>query len=208
MRIHIFLIIAGVFFCTTLSAQEKTRYTAEFRFERGIYPSIDHWKNNQPVKPEEILTDLERNSSKFFQLLFAQESFRYPENNQIVYKKPDELFGYSNGVQVFYKTSYRFEVIGSVCLLKEVGLIDSYSSFIKPGEAYEAARKKGSGKLYILDFETGKFFKLKPKKAIAILKRDPEIYQQYKKSKGKKKERVLDAIKEYNFKYPAYFPEY
>ena len=204
MKSHFFLCLA-LLSAAVLTAQDKVRYTDGFRFARGIYASLQDFKSNDPIKPADIITDIDANSPKFFQYLLAQEDFRFPRNNEIVYKKPKEIFGYSDGQQVFYSLKYRFEVIGEICLLKEVDVVDSYSSFINPGDKYEAAREQGSGKLYILDFETGDFFRCKPKKVEAILQRDKELYQEYQKAKGKKKDKVLNFIKEYNFRHPVYF---
>lgn len=207
MRANIFILLLCLGLPGILLAQKKVRYTSDFYFSRGVYPSIEHWKNNAPVKTDDIITKLDKTSSKFFQLLFAQESFRYPEKTKIVYVKPEELFGYSDGRSVYYSTEYKFEIIGAISQLKEVGEVDSYSSFIKPGESYEANRSGGSGKLYILDYETGNFFKCKPKEVIELFKRDAELYQDYKNAKGSKKDRISRFIKEYNFRNPIYFPE-
>ena len=201
------IIAAALLYAAVLTAQDKVRYTDDFRFARGIYTSLQDLKANNPVKPADIITDIDASSSKFFQYLLAKEQFRFPRNNEIVYMKPKDIFGYSDGRQLFYGTKYRFEVIGEICLLKEVDVVDSYSSFINPGDKYEAAREQGSGKLYILDFEKGDFFRCKPQKVEAIFQRDKKLYQEYQNAKGKKKDKVLNFIKEYNFRHPVYFPK-
>lgn len=189
-----------------LSAQEKVRYTDDFRFARGIYLSLSDWKANKPVKPEEIISEGDPNSPKFFQYLLAKEQFRFPRNNEIVYVKTGDIFGYSNGRDIFYGKQYRFEIIGQINLLEEVDVVDSYSSFINPGEQYQATRAEGTGKLYLLDYETGKFTRCKPKEAEALFRRDPQLYQEYKQAKGSKKQRIHNFIKEFNFRHPTYFP--
>lgn len=191
-----------------LKAQQGTRYTADFRFERGVYPSLEDWKAQLPVKPSEIIVDIEPDHSKFFQYLLAQEQFRYPRKGEIVYLKPDEMFGYSpGGTEMYYGAKYRFEVIGAICLLREVGQVDRYSSFMKPGETYEAQRQQGSGKLYVLNFETGEFSRFKTCKLVSLFKKDPEVYQAFRAAKGKRKDRALAFVKEYNFRNPIYFGE-
>ncbi|MCB9052237.1 MAG: hypothetical protein H6556_22615 [Lewinellaceae bacterium] len=200
------VICLAVLCATALHAQEKVRYTDDFQLARGIYTSLQDFKSNQPVKPSDIITDIDASSPKFFQFLLAKEDFRFPRNNEIVYLKPREIFGYSDGRQVYYGLKHRFEVIGKICLLREVDVVDSYSSFINPGDKYEAAREEGSGKLYIMDFETGDFFRFKPKMVEAIFQRDEDLFREYQKAKGKKKDKALNFIKEYNFKHPVYFP--
>lgn len=200
-------LLSSLFFLIlALQAQGQQRYTADFIFERGIYPTLADWKAQTPVKPDEIIVDIDPQNRKFFQYLFAREQFRFPKNNEIVYLKPEDIFGYSpDGTSMYYGTNYRFEVVGAICLLKEVDQVDTYSSFINPGEDYKAARKEGTGKLYVLDFQTGAFFRCRPGKVEAILKQDKDLYQQYKAAKGKRKEKVSAFIKEYNFKHPVYF---
>lgn len=202
----LFFCWVALFYAAFLPAQGTIRYTDGFRFARGVYTGLQDFQNNDPVKPSEIVTDIDAGSPKFFQLLMAKEAFRFPRGNEIVYLKPADIFGYSDGRQVYYGTKYRFEVIGRICLLKEVDVVDSYSSFINPGDKYEAAREQGSGKLYILDFETGDFFRCKASKVEAIFRRDAQLYQEYNNAKGKKKDKVLNFIKEYNFRHPVYFP--
>mgnify|MGYP006268649145 CR=1 FL=1 len=203
------LFLGIIFFTQALSAQKDSiRYTAGFPFERGIYPELEDWKNQDPVKPSEVIVDIDASSARFFQYLFAREEFRYPRNHEIVYKKPDDIFGYApGGEEMYYGTDYKFEVIGAICLLREVGQVDSYSSFVNPGEEFEAAREEGSGKLYMLDFHSGEFSKLKKRKLKSILKQDTELYQRFRKAKGRGDEKLRAFIKEYNYRHPIYFPD-
>lgn len=193
-------------FVFSASAQKGERYTADFIFERGIYPTLADWKAQTPVKPEEIIVDIDPQNRKFFQYLFAKDQFRYPRNNEIIYLKPEDIFGYSpDGQSMYYITNYRFDIIGAICLLQEVDQVDRYSSFFNPGDEYKAARKEGTGKLYVLDFESGEFFRCRPGKVEKIFKRDAELYQNYKSAKGKRKEKIKAFIKEYNFHHPIHF---
>jgi len=199
-------LLFSMLFCLGLAGQDTVRYTADFQFERGIYPTLEDWKQQQPVKPADIIVELDPNSSKFFQYLLAKEEFRYPRQNEIVYQKPEDIFGYSpGGERLYYGTEYRFEIVGAICLLREVGQVDTYSSFIKPGEEYEAAREEGSGKLYVLEFETGDFFRYRARKVKRIFKQDEELYEKYKNASGDKDDRIRAFIKEYNFRHPIYF---
>lgn len=196
-----------MFAASLIQAQDSIRYTADFQFTPGVYVRFQNWKYNDPLLPSDIITDVDKSSPKFFQYLLREDQFRYPENNKIVYQKTEEIFGYSTGKEVYYKKQYLFEVIGAICLLKEVDVVDKYSSFINPGEQYEAARKEGSGKLYILDFKTGRFFQCKKSEVEAIFKRDSELFAQYKSAKGKSKVKIQNYIKEYNFRHPIYFAQ-
>lgn len=189
-----------------LGAQDKQRYTADFAFERGIYPTFADWKAQTPVKPDDIIVDIDPDNEKFFQYLFAREQFRFPRNNEIVYLEPEDIFGYSpDATTLFYGLNFKFETIGAISLLKEVDQVDSYSSFINPGEDYRAARKEGTGKLYVLDFDTGDFFRCRPGKVEKILKRDEELFLKYKAARGKRKKKITAFIKEYNYRHPIYF---
>ncbi|NRA50297.1 MAG: hypothetical protein HRU12_14285 [Phaeodactylibacter sp.] len=187
-------------------AQKGQRYTADFTFERGIYPTLEDWKAQTPVKPSDIIVDIDPQNRKFFQYLFARDQFRFPRNNEMVYLKPEEIFGYSPDTEaMYYKTNYKFEIIGAICVLSEVDQVDSYSSFINPGAEYQAARKEGKGKRYILRFDTGEFFRCKAGKVEEILRQDPELFNAYKAASGKKSEKINAFIKEYNYKHPVYF---
>ncbi|MCB0614886.1 MAG: hypothetical protein KDC75_16330, partial [Phaeodactylibacter sp.] len=53
------MILTGMLFAATLTAQEKVRYTDDFRFARGIYTSLQDLKANDPVKPADIITDID-----------------------------------------------------------------------------------------------------------------------------------------------------
>ncbi len=205
MRTIVFL-SALLLSISSLSAQEKVRYTEDFRFARGIYLTLDDWKANQPLRPEEVIGEADPASPKFFQFLLSKEQFRFARNNEIVYVNISDIFGYCDGRDVFHRKQYRFELIGQINLLEEVDVVDSYSSFINPGEQYQATRAEGAGKLFVLDYETGNFFRCKPKQVEALFQRDPQLFGEYKKAKGKKKEKIRNFIKEYNFRHPVYFP--
>ncbi len=199
--------LAALLCFQALSAQDSLRYTEDFRFTRGIYTSLEDFLNNSPVEPAEIITDINPASPKFFQYLLAREEFRFPRNFEIVYMQPKEIFGYADQGKVYYSNNYRFETIGKISILREVDVVDSYSSFINPGEQYQAAREEGSGKRYILDLKTGDFFKYKPRKVEKLLERDSELYREYEEASGKRKEKAMDFIKEYNYRNPLYFPK-
>jgi hypothetical protein len=191
----------------TLGAQKEERYTADFRFARGVYLTIDDWKANRPLRPEDIIFDAAYDSPRYFQYLLGAKQFRYHRDNEIVYVNTEDIFGYSNGEEVFHRKQYRFETIGKISLLQEVDVVDRFTSFLTPGEQYQATRAEGTGKLFVLDYETGDFFRFKPKAVEKLLQRDPELFQQYRKAKGKKRDKTQNFIKEYNFRHPVYFPK-
>lgn len=204
----------AIFFFLTFSlpslallAQNEERYTQDFRFARGLYLTIEDWKANKPLRPEDIIFDADYTSPRYFQYLLGAKQFRYNRNNEIVYVNTDDIFGYANGQEVFYSKQYRFEIIGKICLLQQIDMVDRYTSFLNPGEQYQATRTEGTGKLFVLDYETGDFTRFKPKAVEKLLQRDPELFQEYKKAKGKKKDKAQDFIKEYNFRHPIFFPK-
>ena len=204
MRRYGLPILLRLLAAATATAQEA--YQPGFQFERGVYPTLASWKAQAPVKPKDIIVDIDPEQQRFFQYLFAQGTFRYPENNAIVYLSPDDVFGYSPGDStMFYGPSYQFETIGAICVLREAGQVDTYSSFINPGEQYQAERKAGDGQLYILDFETGGFFKCKPRKVEKLLQKDAVLFEKYKTAPGKRAEKLPAFIQAFNSRHPIHF---
>lgn len=185
----------------------KVIYEDGFRFKKGIYLTFEDWKENNPILIDQVFTELDPNSPKFFNNLFRGGEFSYIKDRQSVEKvRTQDIFGYSTGKEVFYSTSARFEEIGSIGLLREVGQVDTYSSFINPGEQeYKADRSEETGQRYLFDFEKGRRLKFSPKNFQNLLKRDPELFQQYKKEKGPREEKILKFLKRYNLRHPVYF---
>ena len=193
-------------------------FDKSFQFKPGLYLEFKDWKNNDPVPFENILTDLDRNSPDFFKKLFSKHYIYFKDAVGKEWKvKPSQIFGLSIHNQVFDKNFAQIKFIGSICYyadtrvdvineLIEVGL-ELSTSYFPNTSSPNRQWSKPDLKEFIIDFATGETTPFNQRNVEVILKRDREIYREYQKAKGAKKDKLYRFMYEYNKKYPVYFRE-
>lgn len=192
----------------SLFAQNQLVLDNSFKFKEGIFLNYDQVKSNQPIPKSNIISNIDKNSYNFFEILFLEKQVDIinEEGKKEKYLIKD-LWGYSDKgfLYVNYKNyTSQIHVLGAIChfmATEEVytGYTSTYyESFSSPTTTivnYQA----------IMDFETGNIMPLNISNLTSILAKDTEITKEWSDlSKNKKKKQMFVFIQKYNQKNPVY----
>jgi hypothetical protein len=176
-------------------------YERGFSFKKGVYLSFEEFRTNDPS----VQQPFEERHAVLFVYNDSLQKMR-------PYKKGH--WGYSSGPNIYVRwyTGYeRLGAIGELCLFSSIAQSGPSTGLsVSPGGVGVGVGTGGSNKPtpYLIDMLTGKVFLFNKKNFELVLEsRDPLLYEQYKKYKGKKKEKMFLFLTAYNEKHPIHFPE-
>ncbi|HBX50914.1 MAG: hypothetical protein A2275_11040 [Bacteroidetes bacterium RIFOXYA12_FULL_35_11] len=201
------------------SAQEDPKnlveYSPEFKFKEGIYLSFDQWKHNKPLTKQRIVTKTDANDFEYFVKILSEENLQYFDDYGVQQTmKVSEIWGYCRKGMIFINWHGEFSrvpVIGSITYFAAMISV-SGTRFQDPFDPYYPAMTIGDNtqeeiRQYILDFESGTVLDFNTHNIEELLKKDPELFNEYKSLKKKKKRMLaLSYIRKFNSAYPVSFP--
>lgn len=220
----LWLFIPGLF------AQEPeepgmVKYTADFEFRDGIYANFEMVKENNPIPPARIVSDVDMFDREFYdKVTSGKEIVIYDENGVKKVMKTEDIWGYGrNGVLYINMGSafHRISFVGSICHF--VASITTYSpNYYDPYyynpyysnsyyyNRYNMPRSHYSNtelRQYLLDFETGEVLDYDTESVEVLLMKDPELADEYGALRNRQKKQMKFVfIRRYNEKHPLYFP--
>ncbi|MFT4982318.1 MAG: hypothetical protein ACI9UR_002189 [Bacteroidia bacterium] len=60
--------------------QDRVVYNEDFQFENGIYLTFQDFKNNNPIRPEYILSDLDIRNPNYLDRIVENDTITYYDN--------------------------------------------------------------------------------------------------------------------------------
>lgn len=195
------------------------QYSKGFDFKEGIYLTIQDWKNNDPIPLNRISTKFSISGGDFFKRLlspdwkegnskklFSMKQVRYyDDNNEIQAVNTSKIFGYSDGNLVYTENHSIIPIIGSIChYTKYVIKGNRGGVYGIPNNGISYGKVKA--KEFIIDFEKNQRLPFKKRHIEEIIKRDQELYKDYEKERGNRRQKLYKYLLEYNKKHPIYFP--
>lgn len=204
--------LSGAIFSDT---NKVARYQSGFRFNPGVYLTIDDWKNNNPIPKGRFITELELDSPRFFLDLLRKDWLQYRDEYGNINKvERIKIFGYSTDNFIFNKYHVKISIIGSICHYTKIEykmddpfLAGSLALAILDASlsGQSGVHKREDYKQYIMNFETGKAYRFKKRYFKKLIITDVKLYQEYKKYKANKRDKMYIFLKKYNEQHPIYF---
>lgn len=211
-------------------AQEGERdrlveYSPDFEFRDGIFANFEMVKDNHPIPPARIVTDVDMFDREFYdKVTSAKEIVIYDNNGVKMVMKSKDIWGYGrNGVLYINVGSafHRISFVGNISHF--VASVTTYSSnyydpyYYNPyyshsyyNNRYSMPRSNyGNTELrqYLLDFSTGEVLDYDIESVEVLLMRDPELADEFLALKNRKKKQMKFVfIRRFNEKNPLYFP--
>lgn len=207
------------------AGSDMVKYSHDFRFGDGIFANFEMVKQNDPIPPARIVTDLDMFDRDFYDKITAgKEIVIYDENGVKKVMKTNEVWGYGrNGILYINVGSafHRISFMGSICHF--VATVTSYSPnnydpfYYNPyysnsyySNRYSQPQSNYSGtdlRQYLLDFESGDVLEYDTEAVGILLMKDPELADEYLALRNRKKKQMKFVfIRRYNEKHPLYFP--
>jgi len=230
MWIRITGLLLLLVFTPLLKAQERdeaamVKHSPDFEFNNGIFANFEMVKDNDPISPARIVSDVDMFDRGFYDKITAQkEIIIYDDNGVKKVMKTANIWGYGrNGVLYINVGSafHRISFVGSISHF--VASVTTYSSnyydpyynpyysnsynynrYNQPQSNYASSELRQ----YLLDFETGEVLEYDTKGVEVLLMKDPELADEFMALKNRKKKQMKFVfIRKFNEKHPLYFPE-
>lgn len=173
---------------------DEVIYQPTFEFNQGVYLTFDEFKNNQPS----ITQGLQRKGES---ILIYDDSLK-----EYLTLNPDRVWGYSTGRGIYISAE------GDFNRLITIGAFSHFAAYVKTISyridpyGFQSPTESRTLVQFLLNFDNGKVFTFSAKNAEPIFQKDPSLWNEYKKYKGKKEERLFIFLRKYNERYPIYFP--
>lgn len=207
-----------MFFPTEVFCQQKKKmveYTPEFKFKEGVYITFDQVLNNKPVFKTRVISKIDANDLEYFTKVLSGETIQYFDDYGIQQTiKISDIWGYCRKGMIFINWLGEFNripVVGNISYFAAVVSVsdsrfpDTYDTFYpamtSPDSRQEEMRQ------YLIDFETGMVLDYSFDNVVELLKKDNELYEEYKAlKKRKKKNMTFVYVRKYNTRHPISFP--
>jgi hypothetical protein len=184
-----------------------------YRIPEGIYINYEDFRKNNPVKREQIETNLSKDQLDFFGKTLDAEKFAFTgkDGKTIIESKKVWGFYQNNALHINYNNKfYRVPVFGAISYL--VALVEVLSPSYYPtyggsiGGSVGTTIKTQEMREFILNFYNGLLTPFTMNEAELLISRDSVLFAEYKTLKRKKqKEQITRYIRKYNELHPVYF---
>lgn len=202
-HIHIiFFVMIGInnIFAQSDSVQERSE---------GLYLDYIQFRNNQPIKKIQIITDIDTSQLDFFTKLVAQKEITIKSLDGNIRKLlSKDLWGYyqNDNLYIYIDNDfYKVPVLGAISYFIGTQEVTYYSGM---GMGYPYGMGGGipvktrEMKELLLDYYTGKVYPFSMDNLEELLKRDSDIYNQFiQLSNKQKKKKYTYYIRMFNEKH-------
>jgi len=190
-------------------------YDFSFFFNEGIYLDFRSFKNNSPLKLESVIYPQSDDDLFFDKMDTAKIIIYIDKYGMSVNLQKEKVWGYSKNGKPYIQWADKFNLIpfvGSVCHFITTVTVN-YTTYRDPfydPYYYPSSRTYQTEELrqFLIDTETGNVMDYNIPNAEVILKREPELYNEFSKlRKRKKNKQLFYYIKRYNEKRVYLIPE-
>jgi hypothetical protein len=190
----------------SLLAQDSISYLTPV--ENGVYLTYNDFRHNASIKTAQIVSRYNKTQLDFLGKVTLRDTFSYRTSAGITHVPSATLFGFmrNNTFYVNYKGEfYRVPVFGAISYFVAEVVVSNANfdpRFGYPGGTSTSTEVRE----FVMDFYDGQIEELSLGKAEALLSRDADLYQRFKKLKrSRQKDELYRFIREYNALHPVYY---
>lgn len=209
MRIWIFLFL---FIDLHAFAQsDSVAYSREYEFTEGIYLTAAQFRQNAPIRKENIISAVPGSELDFIAQVMQNETIRFKDASGQEQQVPrGTVWGYCQNRSIyinFNKSFNRVNVIGSLCHLVAtvttiVGIHDPMDYNYAINNTYDELRQ------FVYDTKSDQVLDFDVKNMEKLLSSDLALYAEFMKlSKRKKADSIFLYLRKYNENHPLYLPK-
>jgi hypothetical protein len=218
MKIYLNFFCLFIIIANTLAQDDSS--DVDFNFREGVYIVFAQLRNNQPIEKSRIISQTDFNDPQFFEQVLTNPELSYYDNNGMKQSiEVKKIWGYSKNGDIYVGINEQFckvSYLGKICHFIVPNFRTEYETVYDPyyynnpyyysrGARY--ANPKTELKQFIIDFETGRVIDYTADNVIALLAKDPELYDEYAALKKKKREQLkFFYIRKFNQRNPLKIP--
>ncbi len=207
MRNVLILLVFTLVTCTG-TAQLISSSDPSFRFQDGVYLTIDDYKNNKPaLKYNQFCS---KDGSPIYDFTIKPTLYFRNDSGIISSIKASEIFGYAANTKFFIKLIINRNYYFSQLMV--LGRLSHFVSQIQQyyTDPYNNMPRGGNVVLmqFVFDYDTGNIYPFTPENMSFLLKKDDTLYEEYLAlSKKKKKNFMFLYLRKFNELHPVFFPQ-
>jgi hypothetical protein len=210
------LVILFFSLCSVLSFAQTDliAYSHDYEFTEGIFLTVNHFKQNNPITRSSIVSSIPKSEIDFFKQLVEQKNISCKDTSKK--EKMIEtatIWGYCQNRAVyinFNKQFNRLNVIGTLChftatITTNVGYHDAMSNRYGMGMSNVVQELRQ----FVYDTQNNKIYDFDEKNMEVLLKNsDQDLYNQFMLLKKREKSNAIFVyLRKYNEKHPLYLPQ-
>lgn len=207
MRIIVSAFLLFVSSCL-FSQTDSVPYTRDFEFREGIFLTVHDFKYNNPIPKSSVVTSIPTTDADFMVQVMGYKTITFKDRQGVEQKlETATVWGFCQNRSIyinFNKEFNRVNVIGSIFHL--VATVTTLSGVRDPmnynyaiNNTYDELRQ------FMLDVNENKVLDFNVKNMEMVLKKDPELFNEFMKlSKKKKSSSIFIYLRKYNEKHPLY----
>jgi hypothetical protein len=192
-----------------VSAQDSVAYSRDYEFKEGVFLTLQHFLNNEPVLKSDIITSVPMNQVDFLKEVMQQKTIKYKDAAGVEKTlEVSTVWGYCQNRALylnFNKEFNRLNTIGSLCHFAAT-VTTPTSSYRDPmGYNYGINTTYQELRQFVYDSSTNKVYDFNTKTMEFLLKKDDALYKEFMKLKKRKKaDSLFIYLRKYNEKHPLY----
>ena len=211
--LRVFVILFFIIFNS--SAQdtlELEAYTRNYNFNEGIFLTFEDVLNNSPIPKSNIITNIDKNSFNFFDLLIEENLVSIIQSSgQIKTIDPSLFWGFSKKGKLYIyweRSATLIPIVGSISHFIGVHEIINYPQNHDPFQYYAEPNKRYETVQYIIDFSNGAVYEFNTKNIEPIFTKDEKLYSEWIELRRRKKKKLIFVyLRKYNENNPLMLPK-
>jgi hypothetical protein len=218
MKVCLGLYLLFVLLSGALAQSDSVAEAADIEFNEGIYIVFEQVKLNTPLEKSRVITKIDYNDPDFFdQVLSIKELSFYDDKGMKQSVPVKSIWGYAKNGDLYVGINNQYckvSYLGSICHFIVTNFRTVYEStydpyynsnpYYYPSAGIRYANPKTELRQFLINFETGQVVDYTADNILALLAKDPQLYDEYAALKKKKREQLkFFYIRKFNQRNPV-----
>lgn len=219
MKVHLALFFFVILFQGAWAQNDSIAETDDIEFRDGIYIVFQQVKLNTPLEKSRVITKIDYSDPDFFnQVLSGKELSFYDDKGMKQSVPVKSVWGYAKNGDLYVGINTQFckvSYLGAIChfivtsfrTVYENAYDPYYSNpYYYPSGGIRYANPKTELRQFLINFENGQIIDYSADNVLALLSKDPKLYDEYAALKKKKREQLkFFYIRKFNQRNPLNF---
>jgi hypothetical protein len=221
MKVCLGLILLFALSSGAMAQNDTVAEANDTEFKEGIYIVFEQVKLNAPLEKSRVITKVGYNDPDFFdQVLSIKELSFYDDKGMKQSVPVKSIWGYAKNGDLYVGINNQYckvSYLGSICHFIVTNFRTVYEStydpyynsnpYYYPSAGIRYANPKTELRQFLINFETGQVVDYTADNILALLTKDPQLYDEYAALKKKKREQLkFFYIRKFNQRNPVKFP--
>ncbi|HEX2934682.1 MAG TPA: hypothetical protein VHO72_04960 [Bacteroidales bacterium] len=217
MKVCLVLYLLLALFSQALAQSDSVAEAADIEFKEGIYIVFEQVKLNAPLEKSRVITKVGYNDPDFFDQVLSNKELSFYDDNGMKQRVPvKSVWGYAKNGDLYVGINNQYckvSYLGSISHFIVTHFQTVYEStydpyynsnpYYYPSAGIRYASPKTELRQFLINFENGQVVDYTADNIMALLTKDPQLYDEYAALKKKKREQLkFFYIRKFNQRNP------